>query len=150
MFNPGSILYGLFTFVTESKNKYVIVLHNDGNCCIVTTFTTSQARSSIAIPVHGANPKENPKSYVFKAYVPIGLKDDGTEFSFGLDTTIVPDYGYAYTSITDFKSKVTSLTKVCNLYEKEYLDLIYTLYKCTELPKRYKIIFEKILEDKLK
>lgn len=150
MFTPGSILYGLFSFVTESKNKYAIVLHNDGNSCIVTTFTTSQARSSICIPVHGANPKEKPKSYVFKANIPIGLKDNGGIFCFELDTTVVPDYGYAYTSISDFKNKVTSLTKVCNLYESEYINLIYTLYKCSELPKRYKALFEQILENKLK
>lgn len=150
MFTSGSILYGLFTFVTESKNKYAIVLHNDGNSCIVTTFTTSQTRSSICDPVHGANPKEKPRSYVFKARTPIGLKDDGTVFCFGLDTTVVPDYGYAYSSIDDFKRKVTSLTKVCDLYEQEYIDLIYTLYKCSELPKKYKTVFEQILKDKIK
>lgn len=150
MFTSGSILYGLFTFVTASKNKYAIVLHNDGKNCIITTFTTSQARSSMGVPVHGANPKDKPKSYVFKAHTPIGLKEDGTVFCFGLDTTVVPDYGYAYTSIDDFKRKVTSLTKVCDLYEHEYIDLIYTLYKCQELPKKYKAVFEQILKDKIK
>lgn len=150
MFKSGSILYGLFTFVTEKKNKYAIVLHNDGNNCIVTTFTTSQARSSISSPEHGANPKEEPRSYVFKANIPIGIKEDGEIFSFPLDTTIVPDYGCAYASIDDFKKKVESLTKVCDLYEKEYIDLIYTLYKCSELPKKYKAIFEQILSEKCK
>ena len=145
MFESGSILYGLFQLKNVTKNKYAIVLHNDNGNFIITTFTTSQPRSSAASPVHGPNPKEKPKSYVFKANIPIGTKPDGTDFSFSFDTTVVPDYGVASSSIHNFQKKVSNITKVCDLYKEEYRDLLYTLYKCDDLDNEIKPVFEKVL-----
>ncbi|OAV76070.1 hypothetical protein Barb7_00273 [Bacteroidales bacterium Barb7] len=65
MFKSGSVLYGLFNLRAEQKRKYVIILHNDGQGCVITTFTTSQIRGSLN-PSHGANPKDNPVCYVFQ------------------------------------------------------------------------------------
>lgn len=147
MFAPGSILYGLFKLNTTTKYKYAIVLYNDGHNAIVTTFTTSQLRS-ILNPEHGANPKDIPMCYVFKKNIPIGIKPDGDVFSFPLDSTVVADYGYAYSTIESFLAKVSELRKVCELYDREYENLIYTLYKCPAMGKIYKTIFEKILQQR--
>lgn len=149
MFERGSIIYGLFQLKNETKNKYAIVLHNDNGNFIITTFTTSQPRSSVVSPDHGANPKGkgNFKSYVFKANTPIGTKPDGTDFSFSFDTTVVPDYGLASSSIQDFQKKASNLVKICDLYKKEYEDLIYTLYKCEDLDDEMYPIFEKVLQE---
>jgi len=46
MFAPGNILHGEFDLGTEKKEKFAIVLYNDGVDCILTTFTTSQERST--------------------------------------------------------------------------------------------------------
>ena len=139
MFESGSIIYGLFQLKNETKNKYAIVLHNDNGNFIITTFTTSQPRSSVVSPDHGANPKGkgNFKSYVFKANTPIGTKP----------ATVVPDYGVASSSIQNFQKKVSNLVKVCDLYKKEYEDLIYTLYKCEDLDDEMRPIFEKVLQE---
>lgn len=149
MFESGSIIYGLFQLKNETKNKYAIVLHNDNGNFIITTFTTSKPRSSVASPSHGANPKgkENGyfKSYVFKANVPIGTKSDGTEFSFSFDTTVVPDYGVTSSPIENFQKKVSNLVKICDLYKEEYKNLIYTLYWCEDLDENIKLILEKVL-----
>lgn len=149
MFRAGNILHGFFDLgVNGKKNKYAIVLHNDGNACVLMSFATSQLRSSSENPVHGRNPqKGEPQSYVFKAGVVIGTEPiNKSDFSFPKDTTVVPDYGILSTEICAFTASVANLLTVCELYEKEYLDLIYTLYKCKKTKKKYKEIFEKILE----
>lgn len=69
-----------------------------------------------------------------------------SDFSFPKDTTVVSDYGILSTEICAFTASVANLLAVCELYEKECLDLIYTLYKCKKTQKKYKEIFEKILE----
>lgn len=146
MLNEGSILHGLFHFPHESKNKYAIILHKDEDSFITTTFTTSQRRHP-ENPRHGANPKNEPICHVFLAGKSIGLKPDGQPFAFSKNTTIVPDYGVNKQPIDTFKSKVTDLTKVCDLYENEYEDLLYTLYKCDDLQDKYRVLLEQRLFD---
>jgi len=152
MFVPGNILHGTFDLGSEKKTKYAIVLYNDGTDCILTTFTTSQERSTVLSPCHGRNPSDGEaETYVFKSNIHIGLKpQDSTPFSFIKDTTVVPDYGFTYSSTESFMKNVDHLKVVCHLYDKEYADLIYTLYKCKRLPKKYKQIFECILSDMYK
>lgn len=148
MFEAGNILYGYFDLGSNGKkNKYAIVLHNDSAECIITTFTTSQPRSSVASPVHGRNPSQGEvMSYVFKSGIPIGINPlSGEAFSFRRDTTIVPDYGVNETTISGFCSAVDNPRVVCKLHKKEYIDLIYTLYKCKRTKRKYKLIFESIL-----
>ena len=73
MFTPGSILHGTFTLKAITKEKFSIVLYNDGFNCILTTFTTSEDRSGVSNPVHGKNPEKGaPLSYVFKKGIVIG------------------------------------------------------------------------------
>lgn len=148
MFRLGEILHGYFDLgANGKKNKFSIVLYADDNACIITTFTTSQPRSSVLNPDHGKNPKEgDPMSYVFKAGVEIGVDPNtGLPFSFNKDTSVVPDYGIYNSSIEAFNSSVNNLTIVCQLDDNEYESLIYTLYRCKSTKKKYKEIFEKIL-----
>ena len=123
MYQVGAILHGLFDFYSQGKKtKYAIILYKDKSDFILTTFTTSQARSGTENSVHGANPsKADPKSYVFKAKVEIGLKPDGKAFWFKKDSTIVPNYGLSFKSIDEFNAKAEHLEKVCQLHSSEYL-----------------------------
>jgi len=101
-------------------------------------------------PVHGANPsKDNPKSYVFKAKVEIGLMPSGKPFWFKKDTTIVPDYGLSFKSIEEFNAKAEHLEKVCQLHPAEYIELIYVLYKSKKISMQYKTFLGKVLDELL-
>lgn len=151
MFTPGSILHGIFTLKAITKEKFAIVLYNDGVNCILTTFTTSEDRSGVPNPIHGKNPeKGEPQSYVFKKGIVIGefcSNGSTTPFFFKKDTVIVPDYGNQYTTQEAFLAEVKELTKCCDLYPQEYINLIYTLYKSRKTKRGYKIIFENILNE---
>lgn len=150
MFKSGNILHGCFDLGPNGKkNKFAIILYNDSVECIITTFATSQPRSSVSNPVHGKNPQEGePMSYVFKSNVSIGTKPlDNSEFSFKKDTTVVPDYGISESTISVFNASVDNLEVICKLYDKEYSNLIYTLYRCKKTKKKYKQIFERILQE---
>lgn len=152
MFTPGSILFGTFQLKAITKPKYAIVLYNDGLNCILTTFTTSEERSGVRYPVHGKNPQEGePLSYVFKKGIIVGelYNSNGVSipFSFPKDTVIVPDYGDQYTTQQAFLAEVKGLIKCCELYPKEYENLIYTLYKSKKTKRKYKRIFEEILKN---
>ena len=156
MFEPGNILYGVFRLSNiETKPKYAIVLHKDDNSYILATFTTSQPRAGATVYIHGKNPpgSQNPKSHVFLATRMIGtytVQGVSKEYHFPDDTTVVPDYGFRFTSITEFQKNVTNLVLKCTLYEKEYLDRIYTLYQCKKSPREYKEIYKQILTERLK
>lgn len=148
MFKAGNILHGNFDLgVNGKKNKFAIVLCNDNNECLLMTFTTSQPRSSSLSPVHGRNPqKGEPAAHVFKSGVIIGTEPiTKAPFAFRKDTTIVPDYGISDTSISRFTASVSNLTIVCELYEYELTDLLYTLYICKKTKKKYKTMLEKAL-----
>lgn len=152
MFKAGSVLHGIFKLKNTTKPKFAIVLHNDGENCITTTFTTSQERSGVLNPIHGKNPsKGEPLSYVFKEGVEIGeIKEKGIKFAFKKDTVIVPDYGIHISSIKSFLASGTEIEKQCDLYEQEYINLVYTLYKCRKTRKNIQRILEKILQQIVK
>lgn len=153
MFTPGNILHGLFQLKNGPKNKYAIVLHKDESHCILTTFTTSQPRSGVEVPIHGknTNPEGKVMSYVFKKGTPIGMQPCGTlEFSFPKDTAVVPDYGFEEWVETDINEKVENLELVCRLYLKEYQDLIYTLYQGYGTIQKHRDLFEKLLSEIIK
>lgn len=152
MFTAGNILHATFNLGAIKKEKFAIVLYKDETNCILTTFTTSQERSTVFNPCHGKNPAEGePKSYVFKADIIIGHKPNSeSSFSFHKDTTVVPDYGYTDSPIECFVKNAENLKVVCSLNENEFIDLIYTLYNCKHTIRKYKKIFEKILTERCK
>lgn len=58
-------------------------------------------------------------SYLFKQDIPIGMQPCGKlKFSFPLDTTIVPDYGFEEWKEMEIIANVTNLKLVCRLYKK--------------------------------
>ena len=141
--DPSTIVYGLFKLQNEQKNKYVVVLHNDNDDYIITTFTTSRKRAGNN-STHGKN--QNPECYVFKSKVPIGVcPNSGSDFSFEKDTTIVPDYGIRDILVEEFLSLVSGLKTVCILRKEEYLNLLYFLCKSQKTKLKYVRIFEDIL-----
>lgn len=154
MFEPGNVLHGIFRLSdVVTKPKYAIVLYKDANSYILATFTTSQPRAGASNYVHGKNPpgSQNPRSHVFLATRMIGtytFQGVLKEYHFPDDTTVVPDYGFRFTSISEFQKIVTNLVLKCTLFEQEYLDLIYTLYQCKKSPREYKEIYERILTEK--
>lgn len=154
MFEPGNVLHGIFRLSdVVTKPKYAIVLYKDANFYILATFTTSQPRAGASNYVHGKNPpgSQNPRSHVFLSTRMIGtytFQGVLKEYHFPDDTTVVPDYGFRFTSISEFQKNVTNLVLKCTLFEQEYLDLIYTLYQCKKSPREYKEIYERILTEK--
>lgn len=154
MFEPGNVLHGIFRLSdVVTKPKYAIVLYKDANSYILATFTTSQPRAGASNYVHGKNPprSQNPRSHVFLATRMIGtytFQGVLKEYHFPDDTTVVPDYGFRFTSISEFQKNVTNLVLKCTLFEQEYLDLIYTLYQCKKSPREYKENYERILTEK--
>ena len=141
--NPSSIIYGLFQLKNEQKHKYAVILHNDNDNYIITTFTTSQKRAG-KNPTHGKN--KNPECYVFKANTIIGIcPSNETDFYFKTDTIIVPDYGLLDIPVEDFLNKVTGLKTVCHLHKEEYINLLHFLYQCKKTKIRHVRIFENIL-----
>lgn len=150
MFEVGAILYGFFKLSDiESKYKYAIVFDLTEEACLVTTFTTSRARSGVLNPTHGANPEKKPyRSYVFLKDIEIGTcPDTGLPFSFSKNTTVVPDIGFSIKSLAVFYASVTDLRKVCQLHKNEFTDLMYALYNCDTTLDWVKEILEKKLEE---
>lgn len=146
MIDEGAVLYGFFNLKNEDKNKFAVVLHKNEDDCIITSFTTSQDRHP-ANPSHGANPSKTPNCYVFLAGRNIGTTPDGKPYSFKETTTIVPDYGMNEENVEVFLSKVQNLEKKCDLYKNEYLDLLYTLYKCDNTKMKYLPLLENKIEE---
>jgi len=141
MLTPGNVLYGNFKLNENSDEKYCIVLSRDNNNpkeCIVTTFTTSKARSVIN-PVHGKNvhPVSGAASYVFKAGVVVGKSDSGEDFSFPRDSTVVTDYGMRGWEIQKLQS-TQGLELKCRLLDEEFGNLLYVLLKSEKVKDRYK------------
>ena len=140
----STIVYGLFQLKDVQKHKYAVILHNDSDDYIITTFTTSKKRAGDN-PSHGAN--EYPESYVFKSKVVIGISPDESDFSFAEDTIVVPDYGIQDLPVENFLNKVSGLKTVCILHKKEYFDLLYFLYKSQKTKLKYVSVFENILRE---
>jgi hypothetical protein len=140
MLSPRNIIYGFCHFTNPPKPKYLISLHRSKDLEIVACFTTSQSRA-------GQNIKGDVVSYIFETNNEIGLKPDGSPFSFPKQTTISFDYCFQNKSQEELINGFESPSIICILHQKKYLDLIYAMYKSKATPKKYKTIFEKILEE---
>ncbi|GHT20170.1 hypothetical protein AGMMS4957_06250 [Bacteroidia bacterium] len=107
---------------------------------IVACFTTSQTRAL-------KNAKGEVVSYIFEIGDEIGLKPDGSPFSFPQPTVISFDYCFQNKSQEELINGFESPAIICILHQQEYLNLIYAMYKSKATPQKYKAIFEKILEE---
>ena len=152
MLSAKNVIYGFCTFMNPPKNKYLISLYRSETLNIVAVFPTSEKRAGSLCPKHGKNFREDDiVSYVFEANRSIGKKFGSNEdFSFPKITTIPFDYCFKEGEQEQLLKSFVSPKVVGVLSDEEYLDLIYAFYKSSLTPRRYKPLFEKILEEKTK
>jgi hypothetical protein len=135
MFQPREIVYGVVKDIDPPKNKYIVTIYRDEELNIIACFTTSQQRVG----------------YVFDKGKIIGINpEDGTEFSFPLRTIITFDYGVIEGVLEQLTERFENPKVVCKLSEKEYIDLVYAMYRSNHTKAGHKKILEKILIDKFK
>ena len=149
MLKAKNIIYGFCNCINPPKPKYLISLFRSANLNVIAVFPTSQHRAGVASPQHGYNKRgDQIVSYVFEAGHPIGKRMDSDEdFSFPLPTTIPFDYCFREGDQNDILKAFDSPEVVGSLSDKEYIDLVYALYKSPLTPQKYKPIFDKILQD---
>ena len=149
MFSPGEIVYGFVKHI--GKSKYAICIYRDEDLNILLHFTTSQARAGVDSDEvrHGAIYKEGEcLSYVFEAGHDIGENPStGVSFHFPLRTTMAFDYGYLKAGTQQLFSLFEDPKVVCKLDDKEYIDLIYAMYRSKRTPLEYKPYLDAILSD---
>lgn len=149
MLNPGEIIYGFAKNLHSPKNKYAISIYRDEDVNIVLQFTTSQARAGVPLELmhHGANYKDGEcMSYVFEQGVEIGIDPrDGSRFAFPKRTTMVFDYGFLKGQERFLLEQFDNPVTVCKLDEKEYIDLIYAMYRSNRTKPEFKPYLDKIL-----
>lgn len=149
MLRAKNIVYGFCTYTTPNKPKYLISLYRSETLNIVAVFTTSKQRSGILSPKHGGNMRGNIiTSYVFEANKVIGKKymsDD--DFSFPLQTIIPFDYCFIEESQERILKSFISPQVVGVLSDEEYIEIIYNFLHSPLTPRKYKTIFDNILQE---
>lgn len=155
MYSPGSIIrIENFEFKnknSEPKDKYLIILYNDQNSCLVCSFPTRRNRtSSTLILKHGCNKSEEVyhSFYHFEKKIIIGKNN----FCFPLPTFIYHNYDVFEADLNSLSSKYTgdSIQAVDQLLEKEYENLIYCILKSKHSTKKIKKILTAELEKFIK
>lgn len=151
MFEPGTVTYGFAKTISDPKPKYAISIFRDENVQILIHFTTSRKRTGIADELihHGINRDANGDvvAYVFEPDVEIGDAPDGGRFRFPMRTVMQFDYGFLQADDWGLQQQFDNLEVKCHLDKKEYLDLVYAMYKSKRTPSIYKPYLEKILLD---
>lgn len=151
MFEPGNIVLGFAKKISDPKNKYVVSIYRDEECEILLHFTTSQPRAGVPIEDvhHGIIRKDDEYvSYVFEAKREIGTNPEtGTRFSFPKQTTMSFDYGLLKGTEQKLLTMFDNPRVVCKLDEKEYINLVYAMYRSSRTPIQYKPHLEKVLDN---
>lgn len=151
MFEPGTVTYGFAKHISTPKQKYAISLFRDENVQVVIHFTTSQKRAGIPENKirHGINRDDegNVLSYVFEPDIEIGDTPNGGRFSFPVRTVMQFDYGFLRGDDWSLQQQFDNLEVKCRLDGKEYIDLIYAMYKSKRTPQQYKPYLEAVLEE---
>lgn len=149
MLRTKNIVYGICTYTTPRKPKYLISLYRSETLNIIAVFTTSKQRSGISTPKHGGNKRGDIiTSYVFEANKVIGKKYMSNEdFSFPLQTTIPFDYCFIEDSQEKILKTFINPQVVGVLSDKEYIEIIYNFHHSPLTPRKYKAIFDKILQE---
>jgi len=144
MLSERNVIYGFCNMTNPPKHKYLISLHRSPELNIIACFTTSQERAGTAYnKQHGyVKNKEKFIAYFFKHGVCVGKDSSGLSFSFPQDTTVVFDYCFQDGDQNTMLSKFDNPEIKCILSDKEYVDLIYAMYKSPDTPKKYIPIFE--------
>lgn len=153
MFTPGNVIYAFFNSTHPPKPKYLISLYKSDELCVIACFTTSLPRAGVPLEniKHGKNVNSEGEvvSYVFLKDKVIGVKPDGTPFSFPEQTTVRFDYTLQTNTQDAFLKLMSNPIVVGKLSEKEYLDLIYSMYQSNDINEESIKCFESILTEKL-
>lgn len=151
MLNPGDIIYGYAKNLHTPKNKYAISIYRDEEVNVLLQFATSQPRAGVPSEQvhHGAIYKDDEcLSYVFEAGVELGFDPrDGGRFAFPKRTVMTFDYGFLKGQEKFLLEQFDNPTTVCKLDEKEYIDLVYAMYKSKRTKPEYKPYLDKILKE---
>ena len=151
MFQPREIVYGLAKSIHDPHNKYMVTIYRDEELNIVACFTTSKTRAGVTEDKvhHGAiYQNRDCVSYVFEKGISIGVNPEtGLEFSFPKRTTITFDYGVREGQLEFFIKQFDNPKVVCELYEKEYIELVYAMYSSPKTNIKYKNALEKVLTE---
>lgn len=153
MFEPKEIVYGTVVKLGfyQPRAKYLITIYRDDNLNIFACFTTSKQRSGVTDELLGHGPviKDGRYlSYVFHPDVNIGVDPEtGEPFSMPRLSVITFDYGLREGQLSQFNEGIQDSKVVCRLYDEEYINLVYAMYKSDVTPRRYKPCLEKVLTD---
>lgn len=151
MFQPREIVYGYAKSLYNPHPKYIVTIYRDEELNIVACFTTSKARAGVSEEhiKHGAVYKDKQCiSYVFEKDVAIGRNPNtGDEFSFPKRTVITFDYGVREGLREYFLKQFDNPEVVCLLDEKEYIELVYAMYRSPYTQNKHKVVLDKILQE---
>lgn len=150
MFQPREIVYGFVKGINPPHHKYIVTIYQDEELSIVACFTTSQGRAGVPEDKirHGAIYREKECiSYVFDKDHCIGLNPaTGVEFSFPKRTVITFDYGVREGQKEYFLRQFENPKVVCELYETEYIELVYAMYRSPHTRETHKRVLYRILD----
>ena len=151
MFQPREIVYGYAKGLYSPHNKYIVTIYQDAELKIVACFTTSKPRAGIPEDKihHGAKYKDKQcVSYVFEKDVKIGINPNtGNDFSFPKRSVITFDYGVREGLLESFLMEFDNPEVVCLLDEKEYIELVYAMYRSPHTKITHKEVLNRILQD---
>lgn len=149
MFEPGEVVYAFVKNIHPPKNKYFVTIYQDDELRIVTCFTTTQNRVGIPLEQlsHGYVKKNNLLvGYFFDKNIEVGLDPEGVPFKFPRNCVIPFDYGVQIGTKSQFLNSIEKEKVVCKLHPKEYVDLVYAMYKSPMTDSKYKPYLDKVLQ----
>ena len=149
MFEPGEVVYAFVKNIHPPKNKYFVTIYQDDELRIVTCFTTTQNRVGIPLEQlkHGYVKKNNLLvGYFFDKNIEVGLDHEGVPFKFPRNCVIPFDYGVQIGTKSQFLNSIEKEKVVCKLHPKEYVDLVYAMYKSPMTNSKYKPYLDKVLQ----
>lgn len=151
MFQPREIVYGYAKGLYSPHNKYMVTIYRDEELNIVACFTTSKSRAGVPDDKihHGAIYKDKQcVSFVFEKDVKIGINPTtGEEFAFPKRSVITFDYGVREGQLESFLKEFDGPKVVCLLHEKEYIELVYAMYRSPHTKNTHKKVLNTILEE---
>lgn len=152
MFQEREIVLAFINDIQPPKRKFLITLYRDQELNIVACFTTSQQRLP-AKPEdvqHGVFRKNGaPMAYVFEKGRTIGTDPKtNTPFSFHKRTIVYFDYCFQAGTLDKFEQRTNSQDRetVCIMNDKEFVDLIYAMYRSPYTNGKFLPLLEKSLE----
>ncbi len=152
MFQEREIILAFIKDIHPPKKKFLITLYRDQELNVVACFTTSQHRipSNPEDVRHGVVRKNGaPVAYVFEKDKVIGISPKTDKpFSFPKRTIVTFDYCFQVGTLEKFEQRTdpTDRETVCVMNNKEFVDLLYAMYRSPHTNGRFLPMIEKSLE----